>query len=87
MPPSLLHFCDGGDRVSQSVGSALIDQKAIVILYVYFGEWNNGPLGAHALPYEVLLEFGEYNIAKAAASVCARIQICIKLLILGARSQ
>lgn len=39
----------------ESVGSALIDQKAIVILYVYFGEWNNGPLGAHALPYEVLL--------------------------------
>lgn len=48
---SLLHT----SLSAESVGSALIDQKAIVILYVYFGEWNNGPLGAHALPYEVLL--------------------------------
>jgi hypothetical protein len=77
LTPSLL--TTGIESVSPSV-YVLIDQKAIVILYVYFGEWNNGPLGAHALPYEVLLEFGEYNIAKAAASVCARIQICIRLL-------
>lgn len=47
MPPSLLHFSHDGAEIESHIASrqrALIDQKAIVILYVYFGEWNNGPL-------------------------------------------